>query len=429
MATKTKRIALDLNLDNYYFEGRHCDGQSPCRWIDYNYFQGQEFSAGCPHWQYKGFDAYGAPGKCNIVYYLLQGKLDYADPGLRDIVFGDPLCGRCDAACKRCLDLEIHMMLEALRARLVEKGLGPMPEHAPVTANIMKAGNRYGKNNKTRFAWVPADAKPVTKADTLYFVGCNAAFVDTGIAKAAARIFKAANEKYMVMPDETCCGHFVFITGQVDKARQIAKANLAKIRKTGAKRVVFTCAEGYKTVKVDYPKLLGISTADLGFEPVHITEMAAPWVKDGRLKFTKPQEMKLTFHDPCNLGRLSEPWFKWEGVRENWGVYNPERTVRRGMHGIYEPPRDILKAIPGVQLVEMVRHHDNGFCCCADAGVKEAFPDQAIWGAAERLKEAAHAGAEAVVSACPYCKQNFLDAGSNAKVLDITELMAKAIGK
>ncbi|MEW6143020.1 MAG: (Fe-S)-binding protein [Chloroflexota bacterium] len=432
MAGKPRKLSLGLNLDDYYFEARHCDGQTPCRWIEYNYVQGVDFSWGCPAWKNQGFDAYGAAGKCNIVYYLLMGKLDYADEGLRDIVYRDPLCGRCDAACKRCLDLEIELMLESLRARMVEKGYGPMPAHVEITQNIEKTGNRYGKSQTRRLDWVPADARPASRADILYFVGCRASLVDTGIAKATARIIAAAGEKYMVMKDEQCCGHLVFITGQVEKAKKLAKANLDAIRKTGAKKVVFSCAEGYKTIKVDYPKLLGFSTEDLGFEPVHITELAAPWVKEGRLKFNKRFDMRLTYHDPCNLGRKGEKWVKWEGIRENkFGAFVPPREfVRRGVHGVYEPPRDILKAIPGVQLVEMVRHHDNGYCCGADGGVKEAFPDVAISTAAERLAEAAHVGAEAIVTACPYCRGNFNDAKKDGmKVFDITEVMARAIGK
>jgi len=104
--------------------------------------------------------------------------------------------------------------------------------------------------------------------------------------------------------------------------------------------------------------------------------------------------------------------------------------MRRGINGIYEPPRDILKAIPGIELVEMVRHYDNAYCCGNDGGVKEAFPEFSLWTAGERLREAASTGAEAIVSACPACKENFSDAAKNGmKVYDITELIATVIGK
>ena len=117
-------------------------------------------------------------------------------------------------------------------------------------------------------------------------------------------------------------------------------------------------------------------------------------------------------------------------MRGDWSRLDPPRTMRRGTQGVYEPPRNILKAIPGIDLVEMVRHHDSAWCCGNDGGVKEAFPDLALWTANERLREAATTGAQAVVSACPACKENFNDAAKNGiKFYDITELIATAIGK
>jgi len=430
MAEEKRQLTLGLNLDDYRYDSRHCTGQTLCRWIDLNYVQGQDFAERCPTWQKEGFDVYGAVGKCNIVYSVLTSKLDYADPMVRDIAYRDLLCGGCDVACKRNLDYEIQLMLESLRARLVEKGNGPMPEHTEITKKIESIRNYYGKDQSQRLDWLTKDIKVADKADILFFVGCRPSFVDTEIATATARILNAANADFMLMNDEPCCGHLVFITGQIAKARKLAEDNLKQIRETGAKTVVFSCAEGYKTVKVDYPKLLGFSTFDLGFEVMHITELVDQWVKEGRLKLENRVDMKLTYHDPCNLGRLSETWIPWEGTRGEFSRLVPSRTVRRGVSGVYEPPRDILKAIPGVELVEMVRHHDSAWCCCNDGGVKEAFPDLASFGASERLREAASTGAQAIVSCCPGCKENFSDAAKNGmKVYDITELIATAIGK
>ncbi len=430
MPEEKERLKLGLNLDDYRYDARHCTGQTLCRWIDMNYIQGHDFAQRCPTWQKEGFDVYGAVGKCNIVYYLLSGKLDYSDPMVRDVAYRDLLCGSCDVACKRNLDYEIQLMLESLRARLVEKGNGPMPQHVETTRNIESSRNYYGKEQAQRLDWMPEDVKTASQADILYFVGCRAAFVDTEIATATARILSAAKANFMVMEDEPCCGHFLFVTGQIEKARKLADENLKLLRDSGAKTVVFSCADGYKAIKVDYPKLLGLSTSDLGFEVKHITELVDQWVTEGRLKLDRRIDMKLTYHDPCNLGRLSEPWVSWEGVREDWGVFNPPRNMRRGIHGVYESPRNILKAIPRIELVEMVRHHENAWCCGNEAGVKEAFPDVALWTASERLREAASTGAEAIVSACPACKENFNDATNNGmKVYDITEVIAMAIGK
>ena len=145
MPEEKAKLALGLNLNDYRYEARHCAGQTQCRWIDLNYVQGRDFAQRCPTWHKLGFDVYGAVGKCNIVYYLLSGKLDYSDPMVRDIAYRDLLCGSCDVACKRNLDYEIQLMLESLRARLVEKGNGPMPQHVEVTNNIEHSGNYYSK--------------------------------------------------------------------------------------------------------------------------------------------------------------------------------------------------------------------------------------------------------------------------------------------
>jgi len=424
-----ERIELGLSLENYRYDARHYPAQGHARWIDYNYIQGVDFSWRCPPWQYEGFDAYGIAGKCDIVDYLLQGKLDYSSPTLRDLVYKGPMCGSCDVAGKRDLDFELQLMLEALRVRLVEEGNGPMPEHLPVTDNIEKSGNRFGKEQSERNNWLPRDIKPATKADILYFVGCRASLTDTAISQSTAKVMAAADVPFMLMENEPCCGHFIYLTGQLAKAKKIAQENLELIRQTGAKTVVFSCAECYKAIKVDYPKLLGFATAELGFEVKHITELAEGWLNEGKLRLSNPINLKMTYHDPCNLGRLSDPWQPWQGVRKQWGVFDPPRVQRKGIHGVYEPPRNILRTMHGVELVEMIRHHENAWCASSDAGVKEAFPEFAAWAAAERLREASFTGAEAIVSCCPGCKEAFLNASQNGmKVYDITELLARAIG-
>ena len=125
-------------------------------------------------------------------------------------------------------------------------------------------------------------------------------------------------------------------------------------------------------------------------------------------------------------------WAPWEGERGLWGVVTPKLDRRRGTFGVYHQPREILKAIPGVELVEMPRIRENAFCCGAGRGVKEAFPEFASWAAEERLTEVKEVGAEAVVSACPWCKNNFSKAvgenGESLKVFDISELVLASVG-
>lgn len=410
---KNTGLTLGLNLDDYWYEARHCCSCAGCKWVELNYVSGVDFAHRCPSIHYGRFLSYGAAGKSAIIWDLLTGALDWASPSALKVAYMCTLCGGCDVGCKRNLDLEIQMMLESLRAKLVEKGVGPMPQHKV-------------EPPKKHLDWIKDASK---KADLLYWVGDRSSSVNNEIAQATVRILKAAKKDFMVEKDEPNSGNLLFTTGQVDKARKLAEENVKLIKDKGAKTVVCSDAEEYRMIKVDYPKLLGINTADLGFEVKHITELVDGWVKDGSLKLEKRVDLKVTYHDSCGLGRLSEPWFRWEGELGDWGCWVPARNIRRGMTGVYEPPRDILKAIPGIELVEMPRRRDQAYCCGAGGGAKEAYPDFALFAASERLREAATTtSAEAIVAACPNCEQNFKDAAKNGmKVYDITELIAQAI--
>jgi Fe-S oxidoreductase len=428
MAQVSNKISLGHVLEDYKYEARHCVSCAGCKWVDMNYISGMDFSWKCASWHQGVFDAYGAAGKVKIIWDLLAKDLDWASPKLLDVVYMCSLCGGCDSGCKRNLDLEIQMMLISWRARLVDMGLGPMPQQKTVTSKIEQSQNIYGSDQKKRLDFMPKDVTPAKQADILYWVGCRASFADTEIAQATVKVLKSANQEFMVLKEEPCCGNLVYSTGQIDKAKEIAKKNLQLIKESGAKTVLMSCAECYRMIKVDYPKLLGISTAELGFEVKHVTELVDGWVKDGSLNLEKKVDMKVTYHDSCGLGRLSEPWYHWEGERGNWGLLIPPRDIRRGMNGVYEEPRDILKAIPGLELVEMLRPRDQAYCCGAGGGAKEAFPDFARSSAGERLREANHIGAEAIVSACPLCKENFKDVTKDGlKVYDIAELIAMAV--
>jgi Fe-S oxidoreductase len=426
---KNTGLTLGLNLDDYWYEARHCVSCAGCKWIEQNYFTGLDFAHRCPQIQYGKFLAHGAAGKCAIIWDLITGAIDWTSPGLTKVAYMCTLCGGCDVGCKRNLDLEIQMMLESLRVKMVEKGVAPLPQHKAIADNIDKKHNIYGTDQKKRLDWMPKDVSPAKNASLLYWIGDRSSFVNTEIAQATVKILKAANQPFMVEKEEPSSGNLLHTTGQADKARKLAQQNVKLIKDRGAKTVVCSDAEEYRTIKVDYPKLLGINTADLGFEVKHITELADGWVKNGTLKLGNRVDMKVTYHDSCGLGRLSEPWTHWEGSLGDWGCWNPPRNIRRGMTGVYEPPRDLLKAIPGIQLVEMPRRRDQAYCCGAGAGAREAFPDFALFAATERLREAATTtGAEAIVAACPLCKQNFKDAAKDGmKVYDVTEIIAQAI--
>jgi Fe-S oxidoreductase len=429
----TEKVSLDVsNLDNFIYDMSRCIKCKGCTWVDHIYMPGMKFSTRCPSATKYIYDSYGAYGKMRIGLAMAEGKLKYSDK-LLEILYACTLCGACDVGCKRNLDLEIELTLEALRIKAVKDGKGPMPAHRKVAKNIEAKHNFFGSPHKDRRKWLPAGIKPAAKADVLYFVGCSASYTNSEIAQATVKILDAAGTPFMLMPDEWCCGNTLYSVGMIDEARELAKRNIEEVRKTGAKTLLTSCAEGYRMWKVDYPKILGMSTADLGFKVVHLVEYVDELIKSGALKLTKRVDLRLAYHDSCSLTRLSEPWTPWEGERGLWGVTTPPIERRRGNGGVYQQPRDILKSIPGLELVETPRKQENTFCCGAGRGTKEAFPEFAMWAAQEKLAEVKEVGAEALAATCPWCKNNFSQAvgkdGGNIKVYDISELILAAIGK
>ncbi len=428
----TKKVSLDIaNLDNFVYDMSRCIKCKGCYWVEHTYQPGIKFSTRCPSNLWNDFDSYGAFGKMRIGTAIAEGKLKWT-PKLLEIIYADPLCGACDVGCKRNLDLEIELALEALRVKAVKDGAGPMPAHKKIARNIAKNHNVYGAPHNKRKGWAKGSVKVAKKADVLYFVGCTASYVHQEIAQATAKILSASKTPFMLMPDEWCCGNTIASVGMINEARKLAKRNVGMVKATGAKTVLLSCAEGYRMWKVEYPKLLNIATADLGFKVVHLVEYADEALKSGALKLTKPVNMRLAYHDSCSISRLADPWTPWSGERGWMGMVEPRLKRRRGTSGLYDQPRNIIASIPGVNFVEMPRTRENSFCCGAGRGTKEAFPELASFSAKHRLEEVKSVGAETLVSACPWCKNNFSQAvkseGDNLKVMDISELIAAAIG-
>jgi Fe-S oxidoreductase len=308
----------------------------------------------------------------------MDGALEIT-PSFVDAVYQCQLCGACDVGCKRNLDLEIQLTLEALRQRVVEKGKGPLAGHKKAASNIETTWNILGSRKKERFHWMPANVQPVPKAEVLYWVGCYPAYLHSEIAQATVKLLKAAEVDFMVLGEkEWCCGQMLCSTGQIDLALKVAEHNIEAIKASGAKTVLTSCPECLTALKVEYPKLLGKSTSDMPYQVVHLTEFIEPLVKEGTIKLDNPMPLRVAYHDPCHLGRMSEPWVHWSGTRGQYGVLQPPKEWRRGTHGVYHQPRALLSAIPGLELVEMQRMRENTFCCGAGGGVREGLKDFAL---------------------------------------------------
>jgi Fe-S oxidoreductase len=185
----------------------------------------------------------------------------------------------------------------------------------------------------------------------------------------------------------------------------------------------------YYTFKSLYPRL------GSPFEVLHTIEFIHHLIKKGKIKFSKTIPITVTYHDPCHLGRRGEPYIPWDGIEKKIRgqiiVHEPRKPRYNGANGVYEPPRDVLKSIPDLRLVEMERIKEYAWCCGSGGGVKEAYPDFSLWTARERIEEAKVTGAEAIVSACGWCERNFNDViksdNERMKVYDIAELVEQAI--
>jgi Fe-S oxidoreductase len=417
-----------ISVEEYKRQAKMCMRCTFCKFIDLNWVTSLRFSRQCPIDTKYAFNLYSPHGLLHNALEELDGKLEFT-PKLIDALYKCTSCGACDARCKRNLDVEVLQVIENLKVRCVEQGKGPMPEHKAMAANIKKTKNEYGKPHADRFNWVTKDIKTAEKADIVYFVGCNAAYQQPKLAKATAKILNAAGTPFMLLEDEWCDGNYVMATGQVELAKELAEHNVNQIKKSGAKTVITSSAEVYKSLKVNFPAVMRKSTEEMPYTTLHITEYIAQLMKDGKFAFKKNIPMKVTYHDACNLGRLSEPWQEWTPKYKR--VIPLGKVWRRGDRGVYDPPRNVLKGIPGIELVEMERNKSNAWCEGSCGGVAMAFHDFALWVAGERIEEAQATGAEAIVTCSPDAKELLAEAAkakkTNMAVYDIVEIMAQAI--
>jgi Fe-S oxidoreductase len=231
------------------------------------------------------------------------------------------------------------------------------------------------------------------------------------------------------MDREMCCGGRMYSMGYRDEFTGQAKAYLKLLAEAGITKVITACADGYHTFKHLYSQL------DSRIEVFHITEIIDQLIKEEKLTFHNKIPVTVTYHDPCHLGRQGEPYIPWKGkqkkIKGQIIVYEPKKPRYNGARGVYDPPRNILNSIPGITLIEMERIREYSWCCGAGGGVREAYPEFALWTANERITEAGATGARTLVSACPWCEKMFRDAvrttGVTMEICDITGLVQKAL--
>lgn len=326
-------------------------------------------------------------------------------------------CGLCSHRCPSGVDF-----LEFVRqAREVEPSARDRCAHGGVFHALAGIMANEDVDPAGRLGWVDDDLQVAEGGDLLYFTGCLPFFepvlwdVDVhpqAALRSTVRVLNAAGITPVVMPDERCCGHDLIWSGQTGTAfAELARLNVEAIRRTGAKRVVFTCPEGLRTFAKDYPRVLGEDAID--FELLHITQLFAELIEDGSLEFPEAPEgeaVPLTIQDPCRLGRHM---------------------------GVVDAPRAVLDALPGYQLHEMEHHGLNSHCCGTSSWLNCSTFSKRIQ--VERMEQAEAAGADLMVTACPKCFSHFNctlgEPGSDdlppkpaVGIVDISVLLARALG-
>ncbi len=394
-------------LEKYRYAVNRCLRCGLCR---SKYSWDEKIFRVCPAGEHSaGFWANYPSGRVALAFEILEGRLRITDVPV-EAVYECLLCGNCKEKCGAINMSTFQPLIDspaickALRADLFAAGVA-VPEGVRLYGEaIEKTHNVLGAPAEERAEWLTPDIKVATDADTIFFPGCLAAYRAPEIAQATAKILNKAGIKFSILGEqEWCCGNPLLMTGQLSLAREIAQHNLEALKD---KRIITSCAGCFRTFKEEYPKLMGEEST---INTVHIVELLPELIESGKIKF-KPKKGKkeiVTYHDPCELGRVM---------------------------GLYDPPRQVIQAIPGIELVEMVRNRNNAWCCGGGGGLKGVKWEMAVEIGTDRIKEALATGAKRIISACPSCKINLNDAiralGKEAdiKAIDITELVVEAAG-
>jgi len=361
---------------------------------------------GCPTFSVTHRESRNARGRNVLAFNLLNGTIELS----KDLSEAFYSCTTCQACTYYCpAQIKVDEVIEEVRKKLYKAGLTPSPVLG-VRDNIYKTGNVYASAKADRTDIYPPALKEKVrngqlkpKAETLLFMGCVPSYLDMKMVPSLIKPLDVAKVDYTTLAaEEGCCGFPLFLMGN-DEFEQHAEKVIERIKATGARELVTPCAGCYKTFKKLYPQI-----GDLGLEVYHSVHYLEKLITEGRITFKTELGKKVTYHDPCDLGRA---------------------------FSIFEEPRNILKSIPGLEFVEMARNRLQARCCGGGGGVLANNPEMAVDMAAERVQDALDVGADIIVSGCAACKDNLRkgaktfpkEVRGKLKIMDITEIVATAI--
>jgi Fe-S oxidoreductase/FAD/FMN-containing dehydrogenase len=371
----------------------------------------------CTLYQGRGWESSGPRGKWSFLKDVLEGR-DRFDQQMTDTFLLCTTCEKCDILCQ--LDLPIEPTWGLLRGNLVqERGFGTFPPFEIMASALKGQKNIWGGLQENRDQWVTPEIKPAIKetAKIGYFAGCTASFVEQDIAQSAARLLDAAGVEFTTLgKDEMCCGIPMLVAGKWDLFEQALRHNSAAMQARGVEEVVTSCPACWLVWNTYYPQWASKLDIPFDFKARHYSQVLSDKIAAGDFALTElPESLKahieangtakVTFHDSCHIGRAG---------------------------GVYEPPRDLIRAIPNIELVEMAHSKQDALCCGSVlTRIGEPHPTSEKLGG-KRIGEAEAAGADALLALCPCCQFQLRvsadEKGSELPVIDLARLSAEALG-
>ncbi len=324
----------------------------------------------CPSLDFFKFRTYGAMDRISLATIVKREEYPLSDD-LKKVFYSCTLCGACTEVCGLYDPVDI---IRAAREEIVERS-APLAGHRKLLEGFAKHGNPWQRPNSEREAWSQGlGFKDIAGdgCDTLFFAGCTASLrpeLGAMARSAASLILQAGVEMGTLGTEEKCCGYVPRTVGHAAGFEELARENISTFKKLGIRRIVTVCP-GCKSTFKAYP------LEEAGIEVLHTLEYVQQLIGEGKIKPGKKAGLKVTYHDPCELGR------------------SPQAT---------DVPRGIMEAMPGVQLVEMERHGRWTYCCGAGGQAYVAYPGFASAVAKERVAEARDTGAQVLATSCPMC--------------------------
>jgi heterodisulfide reductase subunit D len=317
-------------------------------------------------------------------------------------VFECTTCGACGQNCP--VGIFTQRLWPMLRKEMVKRGLGPVGIQADLPKAITNSGNPYDKPAADRYRpWFPEKARVAKRADVAYYAGCTGAYEAQPMVRGDALVLGAIGEPFTMLPpdEEVCCGFPLFITGQHDLLEDLVKRLVEGYKARGVRTLVCSCPCCVNIMSRDWPAIYG---RELPFTIRHITQFVATAMQQGKLRVSKELHERVIYHDPCYLSR---------------GV------------GVIEEPREVLRSIHGLTLLEFERHGLNSRCCGSGGAARKVFHENAIKMGRLTIDEAVEKKADRLILSCPACYAKVNEAmqghDKQIRITDIMELISSLI--